>query len=319
MDEYITNYGELERLIERIPVPDITVSSLSQQSEQITPQSKKKQSLTREQVQKIMRRATEQSHFPTTKQKTYTLQTFNCKESSNDDKLFSQIQQREYQGNQQLQKMQQQVSDQQKVIEQQIQQIAQMNNQIEYLTNELQDYQERSENDLNTLQQLQSINDQQQKTIEELRIELQVANRVSSQQLNKEQDSIHQITELKSKINNLESEINKTKTTFTLTSPKNETMQTGIYTSRIDPELLSEDETLNMLLNLLSRVSKSQRMSYLLKKNADFKQLIRFKRSQPSLNKISILQNSKSVCDRKLSYNQENFKQIVKNVGIKNH
>lgn len=29
MDEYMTNHLELERLIEGIPVPDITVSSLS--------------------------------------------------------------------------------------------------------------------------------------------------------------------------------------------------------------------------------------------------------------------------------------------------
>ncbi|CAD8133682.1 unnamed protein product [Paramecium octaurelia] len=319
MDEYITNYGELERMIDRIPVPDITVSSLSQQSEQVTPQSKKQQSLTREQVQKIMRRVTEQSHFPTTKQKIYTLQTFNCKESSNDEQLFKQLQQRDHNKNEELLKMQQQVCDQQKVIQQQIQQIAQMNNQIEFLTNELQEYQEKSQSDVSTLQQLNAINDQQKKTIEEIRIELLAAKRVSSYQLNKEQDSIQQITQLKSKINSLQSEINKTRTNLTLTSPTNETIQTGILTNRIDPELLSEDDTLNMLLCLLSRVSKSQRMTYLLKKNADFKYLIKLKRSQPSINKISFIQNSKSVCDRKLSYNQENFKQIVKNVGIKNH
>lgn len=92
-----------------------------------------------------------------------------------------------------------------------------------------------------------------------------------------------------------------------------------MLSNRVDPELLSEEETLSMLLNLLSRVSRSQRMSYLLRKNADFKQLIRIKRSQPSINKMSYFQNSKSMVDRKMSYNQENFKQIVKNVGIKNH
>jgi len=84
---------------------------------------------------------------------------------------------------------------------------------------------------------------------------------------------------LKSKICNLESEINRTRTTLTLASPKNETMQSEMLSNRVDPELLSEEDTLSMLLNLLSRVSRSQRMSYLLRKNADFKQLIRTKRS----------------------------------------
>lgn len=68
---------------------------------------------------------------------------------------------------------------------------------------------------------------------------------------------MNQISLLKSKINSLESEINRTRTTFTLTSPKNETMQTDVFSNRIDPELLSEEETLSVLLSLLGRVSKS--------------------------------------------------------------
>ncbi|CAD8100428.1 unnamed protein product [Paramecium sonneborni] len=317
MDEYITNYRELEKLIDGIPVPDITVSSMSQQSNRLTPQSKKKQSLTREQVQMILRKTKEQSQFPTTKQKVLTMQTFNCKENSNDEQMFKVMKQKEEYSNQEFQRLQQQIKDQQKVIEQQIQQIGQINIQIEYLTNELQDNQEKRQADSNRILQLQKINEQQKQTIEDLRVELQVAKRVSSQQQNKEQDSMNQISLLKSKITNLETEINRTRTTFTLTSPKNDTMQTEVFSNRIDPELLSEEETLTILLNLLGRVSKSQRMSYLLKRNADFKLLIRCKRSQPSINKVSILQSSKSMFDRKLSYNHENFKQIVKNVGIK--
>ncbi|CAD8106909.1 unnamed protein product [Paramecium sonneborni] len=317
MDEYNMNYRELEKLIDRIPVPEITVSSMSQQSDQLTPQSLKKQSLTREQVQRILRRTIEQPQFPITKQKVLTMQTFNCKENSNDKKMFKVIKQKDGLNNTDIQRLQQQIKEQQIVIAQQIKQIGQINQQIEYLTNELQDNQEQKQTDDKRIFQLQNINDQQKQTIEDLRIELSVAKRVSSQQQNKEQDSKNQISFLKSKINNLETEINRTRTTFTLTSPKNDTIINDVFSNRIDPELLSEEETLTFLLNLLGRVSKSQRMSYLLKRNADFKMLIRCKLSQPSINKVSILQSSKSLFDRKLSYNHENFKQIIKNVGIK--
>ncbi|CAK87273.1 unnamed protein product (macronuclear) [Paramecium tetraurelia] len=318
ISKWMNTLRELEKLIDGIPVPDITVSSMSQQSDRLTPQSKKKQSLTREQVQRILRRTTEQTQIPINKQKVFTMQTFNCKENSNDEQMLKIMKQKEGKGNSELQILQHQIKEQQKVIEQQIHQIGQINIKIEYLTNELQDNQEKRQADAKKVLQLQQVNEQQQQIIEDLRNELQMAKRVSSQQQNREQDSMNQISLLKSKINCLESEINRTRTTFTLTSPKNDTMQTDVFSNRIDPELLSEEETLTVLFSLLGRVSKSQRMSYLLNRNADFKFLIKCKRSQPSMNKISILQNSKSMCDRKLSYNHENFKQIVKNVGIKN-
>lgn len=54
----------------------------------------------------------------------------------------------------------------------------------------------------------------------------------------------------------------------------------------VDPELLSEEDTLSMLFSLLSRISKSQRMAKLVKKHADYKKLFEMKRSQPSLAKL---------------------------------
>lgn len=83
----------------------------------------------------------------------------------------------------------------------------------------------------------------------------------------------------------------------------------------IDPELLSEEETLQMLFGLLGRISKSQRMARLVRKNTDFKQLLNIKRSQPSINKFSFVQSPKLGIDRKLSFNQENFNRLLKKVN----
>jgi hypothetical protein len=50
----------------------------------------------------------------------------------------------------------------------------------------------------------------------------------------------------------------------------------------MDPELISEEETLAFFLQLLSRVSKSKRMCKLLKKNADFQHIIKASKCETS-------------------------------------
>ncbi|CAD8144812.1 unnamed protein product [Paramecium pentaurelia] len=314
MDEYITSNRDLIKAIDCIPVPDITVSSLSQQSARLT---KKENSLTKEQVMKILKKTQPQEQTAIQPRANLYLNAFNQydpQEMFNKEKINKHTQQKNLLD--QISQLQQQVDYQRREIESQINQIALLNKQTNHLTNEIQEKNIQLQMNAQTIQQLHTINVQQQQIIENISLENEYKKKFNKLCHQKESESI---TELKSKIQNLESEINKTRATFTLFSPKNETFQSDSQSYKnktFDPELLSEDETLTILLSLLNRVSKSFRMTAILQKNADFKKLIKFKRNQPSVNRLSIVQNNKSL-ERQSSCNQEYFNKLIKNQGIK--
>ncbi|CAD8056843.1 unnamed protein product [Paramecium sonneborni] len=314
MDEYITSNRDLIKAIDCIPVPDLTVSSLSQQSARYP---KKESSITKDQVIKILKKTQPQEQTALQPRANLYLNAFNAfdpQDIFDKDKINKNTQQKNLLH--QISQLQLQVDHQRKEIESQINQIALLNKQTNLLTNEIQEKNLQLSMNAQTIQQLHTINIQQQQIIENLSLENQYKQKFNILCHQKDSQSI---TELKSKIQNLESEINKTRATFTLFSPKNETFQSdsqSLKNKTFDPELLSEEETLTMLLTLLNRVSKSSRMTTILQKNADFKKLIKFKRNQPSINRLSIAQNNKSV-ERHLSCNQEYFNKLIKNQVIK--
>ncbi|CAD8144917.1 unnamed protein product [Paramecium octaurelia] len=314
MDEYITSNRDLIKAIDCIPVPDITITSLSQQSARLT---KKESFITKDQVMKILKKTQPQEQTAIQTRANLYLNAFNQHDPQdllNKDKISKHTQQKNLLH--QISQLQQQVDHQRREIESQINQIALLNKQTDNLTNEIQEKNLQLQLNSQTIQQLQTINIQQQQIIENLSLENEYKKKFNKLCYQKESESI---TELKSKIQILESEINKTRATFTLFSPKNETFQSDTYSLKnktFDPELLSEDETLGMLLSLLNRVSKSTRMTAILQKNTDFKKLIKFKRNQPSVNRLSIVQNNKFV-ERQSSCNQEYFNKLIKNQVIK--
>ncbi|CAD8059817.1 unnamed protein product [Paramecium sonneborni] len=314
MDEYITSNRDLIKAIDCIPVPDLTVSSLSQQSAR---QPKNENSFTKQQVMKILKKTQPQEQTAIQPKGNILLNAFNSfdpQEIFKQDKINKNSQLKNLLH--QISQLQLQVDHQRKEIQSQISQIALLNKQTNLLTNEIQEKNLQLSMNAQTIQQLHTINIQQQQIIENLSHENEYKKKFNLLCHSKESQSI---TELKSKIQNLESEINKTRTTFTLFSPKNETFQSdsqSLKNQTFNPELLSEEDTLTILLSLLNRVSKSFRMTAILQKNADFKKLFKFKRNQPSLNRLSIAQNNKSV-ERQQSCNQEYFNKIAKNQGIK--
>ncbi|KAM3146843.1 hypothetical protein pb186bvf_000997 [Paramecium bursaria] len=321
MEEYLTIPGELQRVIDCIPVPDITVSSISQQSNRLTPQERKRESrgLTNQQFKQIqdwnkqnIKLSNMQPSIPNFEQqqntvknfKNFTLGSFNAKENDHVARELKLVQQDDVIKHNS--KLRVQLIDQQKIIENQMNQIANLNNKIQNLQNEVDSVQEEKGFFLKQFQILTNWRDESNIQIQDLQEKLDKQNLVVM-------NNQEQFLRLQEENILLRSQCTKQSTQ----TERIKTNSTELQSARlqIDPELLSEDETLGLLLNLLSKISKSQRMIKIVRRNRDFKQFILpQKKSNPSLSTRYFLQSPKQAAEftRKLSFNQENFKYMIK-------
>ncbi|CAD8043286.1 unnamed protein product [Paramecium primaurelia] len=314
MHEYTTQNPELIKAIDGIPIPDITLSSLSQQSSRVNKFLKKEESLISDnmiQYLKQTRKIDKEQRDTQQIQNLFlkSLSPFQNKENTNQNKILKNLNITNLQQNNlELIKL---VESQKQEIQLKISIINDLQQQIEQLTIELQEKKAELQSNTEILQQLNTINTQQQQIIENIPFENFYKQKLNQLSNHQEGD---QIIQLYSQIKNLESEINKTRTTFSFFSPKNETLEYKdllIKNRTFYPELLSEQETVSTLFNLLNRISKSQRMISLLQKNVDFIKLIKFKPLQQSQNRISHVNNIKSQ-ERNSSQNVEKLGKLLK-------